>query len=144
LDDAPFRIVVPNHEWIVDDATAQPLGRDVFLVATITHTNTQAKSVIIKAIMERPSATALEDLSAGIRATFANPAVKKISETDTKFIGLKAKTFAYQIGEGAQATYNEATVFVDGNVSWTIACVGRPEQKEEVKKIISFYQKKGK
>jgi hypothetical protein len=144
LDDAPFRVVVPTPEWRVDDSAAQPLGKDVFLAATITNTNTQTKSVVIKAVMEKPSATALDELSAGIRATFENPAVKKISETDTPFLGYKAKTFAYQIGQGAQATYNETTVFVDGNVSWTIACVGRLDQKDEVKKIIAFYRKKGK
>jgi hypothetical protein len=144
LDDAPFRVVVPNQEWRVDDAAAQAMGKDVFLTATITNTNTQTKSVIIKAIMEKPSATALDELSAGIRATFENPAVKKISETDTTFLGHKAKRFVYQIGQGVQTTYNETTVFVDGTVSWTIVCVGRPEQKDDVKKIIGFYQKKGK
>jgi hypothetical protein len=144
LDDAPFRVVVPNQEWRIDDSTAQPMGQNVFLAATITNTNTQTKSVIIKAVMEKPSATALDELCAGIRSAFANPAVKKISETDTTFLGHKAKTFAYQVGQGAQATYNETTVFVEGTVSWTIACVGRADQKEEVKKIIAFYRKKGK
>jgi hypothetical protein len=144
LDDAPFRVVVPNQQWRVDDSTAQAMGQNVFLVATITNTNTQTKSVVIKAVMEKPSATALDELSAGIRATFQSPAVKRISETDTTFLGHKAKTFVYQINQGAQAIYNETTVFVDGTVSWTIACVGLPDQKDEIKQIITFYQKKGK
>jgi hypothetical protein len=41
-----------------------------------------------------------------------------------------------------QITYNEATVFVADGKGWTIAFVGPPDQKDEIKKIRSFYQKK--
>jgi hypothetical protein len=144
LDDAPFRVVVPNQQWRVDDSVARPMGQGVVLAASITNTNTQTKSVIIKAVVEKPSANSLDELCSGIRATLQNPAVKNISETDTIFLGHKAKRFVYQINQGAQAVYNETTVFVDGTVGWTIACVGRLDQKDEIKKIITFYQKEGK
>ena len=142
LDDAPFRVVVPSIEWRIEDSVAQPMGKDVFLAATISNTNTLLKSVIIKTVLKRTSDSALDELCAGIRDSFSNPAVKKISESDTAFLGHKAKTFAYQVTQGDQTTYNEATIFVVGGTGWTIACVGRPEQKDEIKQIFSFYRKK--
>ena len=142
LDDAPFRVVVPGGGWQVEDSTAQPMGKDVFLVATISNTNTLLKSVVVKTVLKKASESSLEELCAGIRDSFANPVVKKLSEVDTTFLGHKAKTFTYQITQAGQPTYNEAIVFVSGDTGWTIACVGRPDQKDEIKKIISFYRKK--
>ena len=142
LDDAPFRIVVPGAEWQVQDSVAQSIGNDVFIVASINRTNTLLKSVIIKAVLAKISESSLDAVCAGIRDSFANPAVKKISETDTTFLGYKAKTFAYLVTQGSQITYNEATIFVAGRNGWTIACVGRPEQKDQIRKIFGFYQKK--
>lgn len=142
LDDAPFRVVLPGNDWQIEDSTAQPMGKDVFLVATIINTNTLLKSVVIKAVLKETSDSSLGELCAGMRDTMANPAVKKISEADTTFLGYKARTFTYQVTQGAQTTYNEATVFVVDSKGWTIACVGRPEQKDEIKKIINFYRKK--
>jgi hypothetical protein len=40
LEDAPFRVVVPSSEWQIEDSTAQPMGKDVFLAATVSNTNT--------------------------------------------------------------------------------------------------------
>jgi len=142
LDDAPFRIVVPSSEWRIDDSTPQPLGKDVFLAATISNTNALLKSVVTKTTLKNTSASSLDELCAGIRDSFANPAVKKVSEADTTFLGRRAKTFVYQITQGEQPTYNETTVFVADGKGWTIACVGRPDQKNEIKKIIGYYQKK--
>jgi len=142
LDDAPFRVVVPGSEWQIEDSTAQPMGKDVFLAATVSNTNSSLKSVVIKTVLKKVSDSSLDELCAGIRDSFANPAVKKISEADTSFLGHKAKTFTYQITQGDQTTYNEATVFVAEGKGWTIACVGRPDQKDEIKKIIGFYRKK--
>jgi hypothetical protein len=142
LDDAPFRVVVPDSEWQIADSTAQSMGKDVFLAATISNTNTRLKSVVIKTALKKTTDSSLDELCAGIRDSFANPAVKKISEGDTTFLGYKAKIFTYQVTQGGQATYNEATVFVAGGRGWTIACVGRPDQKDEIKKIIGFYQKR--
>ncbi len=142
LDDAPFRVVVPSSEWQIEDSTAQPMGKDVFLAATVSNTNTSLKSVVIKTVLKNVLDSSLDELCAGIRDSFANPAVRKISEADTTFLGHKAKTFTYQITQGDQTTYNEATVFVAEGKGWTIACVGRPDQKDEIKKIIGFYRKK--
>jgi len=142
LDDAPFRVVVPSSEWKIEDSTAQAMGKDVFLVATISNTNTLLKSVIIKTVLEKASHSSLDELCAGMRDSFANPALKKISEAETTFLGYKARTFTYQVTQGDQTTYNEATVWVADGKGWTIACVGRPDQKAEIKKIIKFYRKK--
>lgn len=142
LDDAPFRIVVPKAGWKVEDSTAQPMGKGVFLVATISNTNTLLKSVVIKTDSGKTTDSSLEEFCAGIRSSFANPAVKEISEASTTFLGFKGRTFTYQITQGGQTTYNEATVFIADGKGWTIVCVGRTEQKDEIKKIISFYQKK--
>jgi len=142
LDDAPFRIIIPSTGWQIDDSTAQPMGSDVFLVATISNTNTLLKSVVIKNVLAKVSNSSLDELCVGINDTFANPAVKKISEANTIFLGYKARRFSYEVTQGGQTTYNVAIIFVADGKGWTIACVGRPEQKDEIPKIIGFYQKK--
>lgn len=142
LDDAPFRLVVPSGEWQIDDSRSQPMGKDVFLVATISKTNALLRSVVIKAGLTNASASSFEEFCAGIRDTFANPAVEKISETNTLFLGFKAKRFIYQVTQGAQTTYNETTVFLANDKGWGIACVGPLDQKGEIKKILGFYRKK--
>ena len=43
LDDAPFRVVVPDNTWQLDDSTSHSMGKDVFLVATLTNKNSQLK-----------------------------------------------------------------------------------------------------
>ena len=53
LDDAPFRVAVPSSEWKVEDSAAQAMGKDVFLAATLSNTNTLLKSVVIKALLKR-------------------------------------------------------------------------------------------
>lgn len=142
LDDAPFHIVVPSSEWQNDDSTAQAVGKDVFIVATISNTNTLVKSVIIKSVLKNVSGSALEEFIAGIRDSFSNPAVKEISEKNTSFVGYNAIRFSYEVTQGDQTTYNETIVFIAKNTGWTIVCVGRPDQKDEIKKISSFYRKK--
>jgi hypothetical protein len=142
LDDAPFKVVVPSGGWQVEDSTAQPMGKDVFLVATISNTNTLLKTVVIKTVLARQTDSSLDELCAGIRDTFSNPMVKKISESDMNFLGYRAKTFTYLITQGGQTTYNQAIVFVADDKGWTIAAVGRPEQKSEIRKMTSFYHKK--
>ena len=116
------------------------MGTNVFLAATISNTNTLLKSVVVKAVLKKTSS--LDEFCAGIRDSFSNPAVKKISEADTTFLGFKARTFTYQVTQGDQTTYNETTVFVAEGKGWSIACIGRPDQKDEIKKIIGFYRKK--
>jgi hypothetical protein len=140
LDDAPFRVVVPSADWQIEDSTAQPLGKDVFLAATISNTNTHLKSVVIKTLLAKQTDSSLDELCAGIRDTFSNPAVKEISETNMLFLGYHAKAFTYLITQGSQPIYNHAIVFVADGKGWTIAFVGRPEQKDDIKKIIVFYR----
>ena len=142
LDDAPFRIVVPGPEWQIKDSTAQPMGNDVSLVATISNTNTLLKSVVIKTVLAKVSASSLDELCAGMNDSFANPIVKKLSEASTTFLGYKARTFSYEVTQGGQVSYNVAIVFVADGKGWTIAFVGRPDQKEDIKQVIKFYQKK--
>jgi hypothetical protein len=142
LDDAPFRVVVPSTEWQIDDTTARPMGRDVYLVATISNTNSLLKSVVIKTILAKVTDSSLDELCAGINDAFANPALKKISEADATFLGYKARTFAYEVTQGGQTTYNVAIVFMADGRGWTIAFVGRANQKDEINTMAGFYQKK--
>ena len=142
LEDAPFRIVAPGAGWQLAAATAQPMGNDVFLVATLSNTNTLLKSVVIKTVLAKASETSLDELCAGMNDSLANPAVKKIAEANTTFLGYKARKFTYLVTQGGQTTYNVAMVFVAGGTGWTIAGVGRSEQKDEIEKTLGFYQKK--
>lgn len=118
------------------------MGQDVFMVATIGNTNTVLKSVVVKTILDKPSAGVLDELCAGMRDSFANPAIKVISDTNTIFLGYKARTFVYQVTQGEQVGYNEAILFVAGKNAWTIAFMGQPNQKEEIKKLVGFYRNK--
>ncbi len=118
-------------------------GATSFLLPPSATLNTLLKSVVIKNVLAKVSDSSLDELCAGINDTFANPIVRKISEANTIFLGYKARRFAYEITQGGQATYNVTIVFVADGKGWTIACVGRPEeQKDEIQKIIGFYQKK--
>jgi hypothetical protein len=139
LDDAPFRIVLPSEDWKLNDSSAQDMGKNVFLVASITNTNSRSKSVIIKTELENPSATSLDELVAGMRDQLSNPAVKQLSDDETVFLGLKARRFSYLING---SVYNVALVFVSGKNGWTVASVGSLEQKTEIQKLITFYKKK--
>jgi hypothetical protein len=141
LEGAPFKISLPNNDWKLADSVAQEMGHNVFLVASITKTNSPLKSVIIKTIENESPTSALDELSAGIRDSFANPVVKKLSDEETAFLGYKARRFIYEVTQNNQTTYNEAVVFVAGNTGWTIAGVGLAGQKSEVKKIFTFYTK---
>ena len=127
LDGAPFRIVSTNADWKIDDSKVQPMGEGVSLVASLNNTSNLIKSVVIKSDLKGPSANALNELAAGMRDSFSNPAVKKLAEADTTFLGYKAKTFTYQITQGDQIIHNVAILFVTGTNGWTIAAVGRPE-----------------
>lgn len=142
LDDAPFRIIVPGTEWQINDSAAQPMGENVSLIATISNTNTLLKSVVLKTVLAKASAASLDELCAGINDSFSNPAVTKLSEANTTFLGYQTRTFAYQVTQGGKVSYNVAILFVADGKGWTIAFVGRPDQKEDVRKAIKFYQKK--
>ncbi len=141
LEGAPFKISLPNNDWRLADSVAQEMGHNVFLVASITKTNSPLKSVIIKMILDGPPTTALDELSAGIRDSFANPALKKLSDEATVFLGYKARRFTYEATRNNQTTYNEVIVFVVGNTGWSISGLGLAGQKDEVGKIFAFYMK---
>jgi len=115
------------------------MGKGVYLVASITSTNTQSKSIIIKTEIAGAPKSPLDEICAGIRDQFSDPIVKKLSDEKTTFLGYKARRFTYEV---KGTTYNEAIVFVAGNTGWTIACVGLLDQKTEVKNLLTFYQKK--
>lgn len=139
LDTAPFRVVVPNDEWKIEDSTLRPMGNNVFLAAIVSNTNTLLKSVILKGVLKEASDTALDQVCAGINDSFSNKAVKKISEAEKMFLGHKAREFAYEVTQGGQTTYNETIVFVDGKIDWTIICSGGTDHKEEIHQIFTFY-----
>lgn len=139
LDDAPFYVVVPNYEWKIEDSKLRPMGNNVFLAAIVSNTNTLLKSVILKGVLKEASDSALDQMCAGINDSFANKGVKKISETGKMFLGRKAREFAYEVTQGGRTTYNEAIVFVDGKIDWTIFCSGSADHKEEIHKIFTFY-----
>jgi len=139
LDDAPFRIALPSEGWTLSDSAAQSMGKGVSLVAIITQKGTQLKSLVIKTEFENPSATSFDDLCAGIRDSFGNPAVKKLSDEPAAFLGFKGRRFTYEVNG---TSYNEAMVFVSGHTGWTIACTGTDGQKEDITKVFTFYQPK--
>jgi hypothetical protein len=139
LDDAPFRVVLPSEDWKLNDSAAQAMGKDVYLVASITSTNAQLKSVIIKTEETSVTSSTLNELCDGIRDTFSNPAIKKLSDDETVFLGCKARRFTYLVND---TTYNIALVFVSGKNGWTIVSTGPLGQKPEIQKLITFFQKK--
>src|SRR5262245_28349862 len=113
LDDAPFKFVTTNSDWVIDDAKAQPMGKGVFLVATLSNTVTTVKSVVIKTELETAQTNALEEVSAGMRDSLGDPAAKGVFISDTTFLGYKAKTLTCENRIGPFVTYNHVTFFVE-------------------------------
>jgi hypothetical protein len=138
LDNAPFQVVLPNDNWKLNDSTAQEMGKDVYLVASITNTNTQSKSVAIRSDEKSATSSTLDELCAGMRDSFSNPIVKKLSDEPITFLGFEARHFTYEVNG---TSYNEAIVFVSGNTGWTIMCSALLDKKIEVKNLFAFYQK---
>jgi len=136
LDNAPFRVVLPSNSWKLSDSTAQNIETNVFLVASITSTNTQSKSLILKTILHTNSIP--DEFFAGTRDTLSKLAVKRLSEEPTTFLGFKARRFTYETINGG---YNETVIFVTGNTYWSIMCVGLASKKTEVQNLFTFYQK---
>ena len=142
LDDAPFRIVVPNSDWQIDDSTAQPMGNGIVVVATFVNTNAGLKSVILKTGFKKRGASALDEFYEGMREGLTNSALKKPLEEATTIVGHKARRFTFQTIYEGEVIHREATLFViDGN-GWAIISIGRLEDQDETKKIIGFVQKK--
>lgn len=118
------------------------MGKNVFLVASLSNTNTGLKSVVIKTNPQGKSDSPLEQFCDGVRDSLKNPAVKLISESNTTFLNHKAKTFIYEIKQGDRTIYNETVVFIAGKTAWTIVCVGESNKKEDVKRMLSYYAEK--
>jgi hypothetical protein len=137
LDNAPFRVVLPDGNWKLDDSAAREMGKDVYLVASITGTNLQLKSVVIRADNDGKDSD-LDETCAGMRDQLSTPAVKTLTDEATTFLGCKARHFVYEING---TVYNEAVVFQVGKAAWTIACVGPLAQKTAVVNMLTFYQK---
>lgn len=142
LEDAPFKVSLPNDGWKLADSAAQDMGHAVSLVATVTKTNSPLKSIIVKTIIDGPLASALDELSAGMRDSLANPIVKKLSDEETTFLGYKARRFTYEVTQNNQTTYSETILFVVGKTGWSIVSVGLATQKIEVRGVFAFYQKR--
>jgi hypothetical protein len=138
LENAPFQIALPDGSWTLHDSTAKDMGKNVYLVASITSTNTQSKS-IIRSDIDPPSASALDDLCDGMRDQFSDPSVKKLYDAPATFLGYKARRFIFEVNG---STYSEAIVFVTANTGWTIDCVGLFDQKTEVNRLLTFYRSK--
>jgi len=141
LDNAPFRIAPPDADWKLDDSKTQPMGKDVFLAASLINEKSQLKSVVITGPV-KPSAKALDQICEGIRASFTNPAVKKLSDAETTFLGFKARAFVYEVTQAGVTTYNEARVFIVGDVSWVLSFSGPRLQKDAIQQMMGFYRPK--
>ena len=141
LDNAPFQIVAPGADWKLDDSVRQELAKDVFIVASLINEKKELKSVVISCPV-KPSASALDEVCSGIRESFSNPIVKKLSDQKTTFLGYKAQALAYEVTQAGQTTYNEARVFIVGNTAWTISFTGSSSQKDAIKQMLTFYRPK--
>jgi hypothetical protein len=142
LDDAPFRVIVPNSEWQIDDSKTQSMGSGTVLVATLINTNTGLKGVVLKMVLKKSGGAALDDFWEGMREGVAEKALKKPSDEETTFLGHKARRFTFQTIHEDEVIYRELTASVIDRNVWAIACVGRLEDKDETRKILSFFQKK--
>jgi hypothetical protein len=143
LDDAPFHIVVPSSDWQIKETSAQPADKRVFIAASIVNTNTPNKrlaSIAIKYVLKETSASTLDDLCAGFREGLAGNQTTQISETETTFLGYKAKVFIYLKTISNVTVYNEVTIFIANGYGWSLCSVGPLEKKDEIKKIISIYR----
>ncbi len=142
LDDAPFRVVVPDASWKVDAAAPKTMGQGVLLVATLSNPQARLKSFVLRETLQAPTNNALQELASGIRASFSKRKVQELAATDTPFLGFPAKNIAYEMAHGAQTNYNATTVFIADGAGWTITCIGFPEHSNEVQHIFSFYRPK--
>lgn len=142
LDNAPFRIVLPNKDWKLSDSVAQPKGDDVYLMATVINTNTGLISWIAKADIKKTATNAFDEFCGGMRDSFSKNHVKVLSDEETLFLGYKARRFSCQPKQANnQITYNETIVFVVDNTGWTIGSVGWPHQSNEVRQSFEMFQK---
>ena len=140
LDSAPFQLAAPSGDWKLDDAFPQQIGGGMVLAASLTNDKQHLKSVVVTGPIKL-TPTALDELCAGIRNSFANPIAKKLFDEPATFLGYKAQALAYEVTPaGTTGTYNEARIFLVGNTAWVISVIGPVTQKDEVKKMLTLYR----
>lgn len=140
LDNAPFQLAAPSAEWQLDDAFPQVIGGGMVLAASLTNEKQHLKSVVVTGPVKL-TPTALDELCAGLRNSFSNPIVKKLSDEPATFLGYKAQALAYEVTPpGAAGTYNEARIFLVGKTAWVISVIGPVTQKAAVKQMLTLYR----
>ena len=142
LDDAPFRVVLPNSDWKIDDSATQPMGDGVFLAATLGNAKESVKSVVIKIALDNASGSTLDKLCAGVLDALTDSAVTVLSQTDTTFLGYKAREFIFHRAQAGQTIHSEVIVFIAGKTGWAIDSLAPLEQKTEIEQSFTLYQKK--
>src|SRR5580698_6082700 len=135
LDGAPFKIKLPGKDWILNDATAQDVGMNASLVATLIQTNSTLRSIVIKTEMNGSAAVSYANLLAGIRESLTRPEVSGLTEDRTTFVGINAREFTYEISQNGLVMYSDTMVFISGTNGWTVDCVGPIAQKDAIKKM---------
>ena len=142
LDDAPFRVVLPNAGgWQILDSTAKPLGQGAFVAATITNASDSLRSLIITAPVEKQAT--LNGICVGLRQSLVNQGFNIISDADTMFLGYESRTFTLLSADPhGQTRYSRVTTFIANGKSWTIVASAPSEQKEMVRKFADFFVKK--
>ena len=148
LDNAPFIITLPSADWKLSDSTSQKINQDILLVATFVNNRSDLESHVCTTRCQPvpfnpflPST--LDKLCADVnRDMLVKSAYKKISETDTTFVGIKAKALAYEWTQDGGAYYEQGVVFIVGNTGWIITFSGPAAQKEALKQMITFYRPK--
>jgi hypothetical protein len=141
LENAPFQIVPPSPEWKLDDSTSQPLGKEAYLVASLSNKKASLNSVVCKGTV-KISPTALDEICAGMRKSFTSPSIKILSDAETNFLGYKSRTFALEMTQAGETIYTETTVFVTADTSWTFIFTGSVNKKEAVKQIATYFHRK--
>lgn len=141
LDNAPFQLAAPaGADWKLDDTYPQQIGGGMVLAASLTNDKQHLKSLVVTGPIKL-TPTALDELCAGIRGSFSNPIVKKLSDAPATFLGYKAQALAYEVTPvGAPGTYNEARIFLVGSTAWVISVIGPVTQKDAVKQVLALYR----
>ena len=138
--DAPFQIVTPDTDWKLDPAT-KSLGPDRSVVAAIANEKNGVQVLVITGPI-KPIPTALSEISAGLRDSFTNPAVKLTTDEATTFLAYKAHRFTYEIKAQDRVVYGETMVFVLDSTGWVISASAPAAQKDAAQKAFSFFQPK--
>ncbi|MGR8980186.1 MAG: tetratricopeptide repeat protein [Gammaproteobacteria bacterium] len=134
LQEAPFIVNIPDDDWRYNEINDAQR-------ASLVNEKLGLKSLILKAVVNESSKTALENFFKGYRSRLLESEhdLKIISESETKFLGYDAKNIVYEATQGNQIIHYEDIVLVDVHTIWVIACIGRPDQKDQIKRVFSFF-----